>query len=263
MHLLLYCRKDTNKLNHNNMKSSNQKVVVIMGASSGIGEATVRKLAGRGAKLVIAARREDHLRRIKESLPDADIVFRAADVSRFEQVQAVVDLAMEAYGRVDVLYNNAGIMPTANLSERRREEWRQMLDINIMGVLNGIAAVLPIMREQTSGHIIATDSVAGHVVYPGSAVYCGTKYAVRAIMEGLRQEERVNNIKSTIISPGAVLTELYKTINDKEESEAIYRMQKEIGLTAEDIAEAVAFVIDTPDRMSVSDMIIRPTLQQI
>lgn len=234
-----------------------------MGASSGIGEATVRKLAGRGAKLVIAARREDHLRRIKESLPDADIVFRAADVSRFEQVQAVVDLAMEAYGRVDVLYNNAGIMPTANLSERRREEWRQMLDINIMGVLNGIAAVLPIMREQTSGHIIATDSVAGHVVYPGSAVYCGTKYAVRAIMEGLRQEERVNNIKSTIISPGAVLTELYKTINDKEESEAIYRMQKEIGLTAEDIAEAVAFVIDTPDRMSVSDMIIRPTLQQI
>lgn len=234
-----------------------------MGASSGIGEATVRKLAGRGAKLVIAARREDHLRRIKESLPDADIVFRAADVSRFEQVQAVVDLAMEAYGRVDVLYNNAGIMPTANLSERRREEWRQMLDINIMGVLNGIAAALPIMREQTSGHIIATDSVAGHVVYPGSAVYCGTKYAVRAIMEGLRQEERVNNIKSTIISPGAVLTELYKTINDKEESEAIYRMQKEIGLTAEDIAEAVAFVIDTPDRMSVSDMIIRPTLQQI
>lgn len=234
-----------------------------MGASSGIGEATVRKLAGRGAKLVIAARREDHLRRIKESLPDADIVFRAADVSRFEQVQAVVDLAMEAYGRVDVLYNNAGIMPTANLSERRREEWRQMLDINIMGVLNGIAAVLPIMREQKSGHIIATDSVAGHVVYPGSAVYCATKFAVRAIMEGLRQEERVNNIKSTIISPGAVLTELYKTISDKEESEAIYRMQKEIGLTAEDIAEAVAFVIDTPDRMSVSDMIIRPTLQQI
>lgn len=234
-----------------------------MGASSGIGEATVRKLAGRGAKLVIAARREDHLRRIKESLPDADIVFRAANVSRFEQVQAVVDLAMEAYGRVDVLYNNAGIMPTANLSERRREEWRQMLDINIMGVLNGIAAVLPIMREQKSGHIIATDSVAGHVVYPGSAVYCATKFAVRAIMEGLRQEERVNNIKSTIISPGAVLTELYKTINDKEESEAIYRMQKEIGLTAEDIAEAVAFVIDTPDRMSVSDMIIRPTLQQI
>lgn len=234
-----------------------------MGASSGIGEATVRKLAGRGAKLVIAARREDHLRRIKESLPDADIVFRAADVSRFEQVQAVVDLAMEAYGRVDVLYNNAGIMPTANLSETRRDEWQQMLDINIMGVLNGIAAVLPIMREQKSGHIIATDSVAGHVVYPGSAVYCATKFAVRAIMEGLRQEERVNNIKSTIISPGAVLTELYKTINDKEESEAIYRMQKEIGLTAEDIADAVAFVIDTPDRMSVSDMIIRPTLQQI
>lgn len=245
------------------MKNMHEKVIVIMGASSGIGEATVRKLAERGAKLVIAARREDKLRQIAESLPDTDIVYRAADVSRFEQVQAVIDLAMETHGRVDVLYNNAGIMPTANLSERRREEWRQMLDINIMGVLNGIAAVLPIMRSQKSGHIIATDSVAGHVVYPGSAVYCGTKFAVRAIMEGLRQEERVNNIKSTIISPGAVLTELYKTIKDEKESAAIYQMQKEIGLTAEDIAEAVAFVIDTPNRMSVSDMIIRPTAQQM
>lgn len=238
-----------------------EKVIVVMGASSGIGEATVRKLAECGAKLVIAARREDKLKELKESLPEADIVYKAADVTDFEQVKAVVDLAMDQYGRVDVLFNNAGIMPTANLSETRREEWRQMLDINIMGVLNGIAAALPIMREQKSGHIISTDSVAGHVVYPGSAVYCGTKFAVRAIMEGLRQEEAANHIKSTIISPGAVLTELYKTINDKEESEAIYQMQKEIGLTAEDIAEAVAFVIDTPDRMSVSNMIIRPTMQ--
>lgn len=245
------------------MKNMNEKVVVIMGASSGIGEATVRKLAERGAKLVIAARREDNLRQIAESLPEADIVYRTADVTNYEQVQAVIDLAIETHGRVDVLYNNAGIMPTANLSETRRDEWQQMLNINIMGVLNGIAAVLPIMRSQKSGHIIATDSVAGHVVYPGSAVYCGTKFAVRAIMEGLRQEERVNNIKSTIISPGAVLTELYKTINDKEESEAICRMQKEIGLVAEDIAEAVAFVIDTPDRMSVSDIIIRPTSQEM
>lgn len=245
------------------MKNMNEKIIVIMGASSGIGEATVRKLADRGAKLVIAARREDKLRQIVESLPDTDIVYRTADVSDYDQVKAVIDLAVESYGRVDVIYNNAGIMPTANLSETRRDEWQQMLDINIMGVLNGIAAVLPIMRSQKSGHIIATDSVAGHVVYPGSAVYCGTKYAVRAIMEGLRQEERVNNIKSTIISPGAVLTELYKTIKDEKESAAIYQMQKEIGLTAEDIAEAVAFVIDTPDRMSVSDIIIRPTAQQM
>lgn len=245
------------------MKNMHEKVIVIMGASSGIGEATVRKLADRGAKLVIAARREDKLRQIAESLPDTDIVYRAADVSDYDQVKAVIDLAVESYGRVDVIYNNAGIMPTANLSETRRDEWQQMLAINIMGVLNGIAAVLPIMRAQKSGHIIATDSVAGHVVYPGSAVYCGTKFAVRAIMEGLRQEERVNNIKSTIISPGAVLTELYKTIKDEKESAAIYQMQKEIGLTAEDIAEAVAFVIDTPDRMSVSDIIIRPTAQQM
>ncbi len=167
------------------------------------------------------------------------------------------------YGRIDVLYNNAGIMPTAPIVEGRRDEWQKMLDINIMGVLNGIAAVVPIMAQQKSGHIIATDSVAGHVVYPDSAVYCGTKFAVRAIMEGLRQEQRENNIKSTIISPGAVATELYKTISDKQVSEDLHKAQKEWGLAPEDIASAVVFAIDTPDRMAVSNMIVRPTAQPV
>lgn len=136
-----------------------------------------------------------------------------ADVTINEDDQAVVNLAVEKYGRVDVLFNNTGVMPTAPLSESRHDDWKRMLDINIMGVLNGIDAVLPIMKEQKSGQIISTDSVASHVVYPGS-VYCGKKFAVRAIMEGLRQEQYENNILSTIISPGAVMTELYKTTND-------------------------------------------------
>lgn len=239
------------------------KVIIIMGASSGIGEATARVLAEKGAKLVLAARREDHLKKIKESLPDAHIVYRKADVSNYDDVQKVVDYAISEYGKLDVLFNNAGIMPTAPLVEAKRDEWKEMLDINIMGVLNGIAAALPYMVNQKSGHIISTDSVAGHVVYPDSAVYCGTKFAVRAIMEGLRQEQRDNNIKSTIISPGAVQTELYKTIRDQKAAEELHKAQKEWGLSAEDIAQAVAYVIDTPDRVSVSDMIIRPTKQVV
>ena len=245
------------------MKSLTEKVVIIMGASSGIGEATARLLAERGAKLVIAARREDLLAEIKNSLPDAELVYKLADVSKYEDVKKVVDLAVETYGRVDVLFNNAGVMPTAPLVEGRRDEWKEMLDINIMGVLNGISAVLPLMAEQKSGHIISTDSVAGHVVYPDSAVYCGTKFAVRAIMEGLRQEQRMNNIKSTIISPGAVQTELYKTISDSKTAEEVRKAQIEWGLTSEDIATAVVFAIDTPDRMSISDMIVRPTTQEV
>lgn len=245
------------------MKSLKEKVVIIMGASSGIGEATTRLLAEKGAKLVIAARREDRLAEIKNSLPDAELVYRATDVSNYEDVKKVVDLAVETYGHVDVLFNNAGVMPTAPLVDGRRDEWKEMLDINIMGVLNGISAVLPLMAEQKSGHIISTDSVAGHVVYPDSAVYCGTKFAVRAIMEGLRQEQRMNNIKSTIISPGAVQTELYKTISDSKTAEEVRKAQIEWGLTSEDIATAVVFAIDTPDRMSISDMIVRPTTQEV
>lgn len=245
------------------MESLKDKVIIIMGASSGIGEATVRKIAEKGGKQVIAARREDKLKAIADSLPDVEIRYMAADVSKYEDVEKVVKLAVDTYGRVDVIFNNAGIMPTGNLIEAHREEWKKMLDINIMGVLNGISAVLPIMQKQQSGHIIATDSVAGHVVYPGSAVYCGTKFAVRAIMEGLRQEERVNNIKSTIVSPGSVNTDLYKTISDKTAQEALFKLQGEIGMSPEDIAEAVVYVIETPPNVSVSNIIIRPTKQVV
>ncbi|SMQ81617.1 NADP-dependent 3-hydroxy acid dehydrogenase YdfG [Bacillus sp. OV166] len=249
------------------MSNIQDKIVVIMGASSGIGEATTKKLAQEGAKLVIAARRVDRLKALVESLPNAEISYVVADVTNKDDVQAVVDLAVKKYGRVDVLYNNAGVMPTATISEKRFDEWRQMIDINIMGVLNGIAAVLPIMKQQQSGHIIATDSVAGHVVYPGSAVYCGTKFAVRAIMEGLRQEERENNIRSTIISPGAVTTELYTTINTPEEREWVKDLMNKgeegLSLKASDIADAVAYAISTPETVAVSEILIRPTKQVV
>lgn len=245
------------------MESLKGKVIIVMGASSGIGEASVRKIAEKGGKLVIAARREEKLKEIAESLPDADISYLKADVTNYEDVKRVVDVAMQKHGRIDVVFNNAGIMPTGNLIEARRDEWKQMLDINIMGVLNAISAVLPIMEKQKSGHIITTDSVAGHVVYPGSAVYCGTKFALRAIMEGLRQEERENNIKSTLISPGAVRTELYKTVQDKAASEALFKLQAEAGLDSDDVAEAVVYAIETPAHLSVSEVILRPTIQVV
>jgi NADP-dependent 3-hydroxy acid dehydrogenase YdfG len=248
------------------MSKIQDKVVVIMGASSGIGEATTKKLAQEGAKLVIAARREDRLKALVESLPSAaDISYAVADVTDKDDVQAVIDLAVKRHGRIDVLYNNAGVMPLAPLSETRFDEWRQMLNINIMGVLNGIAAVLPIMRNQQSGQIIATDSVAGHAVWPGSAVYSGTKFAVRAIMEGLRQEERENNIRSTMISPGAVDTELYNTINDPETQEAARNSARTegYGIKSEDVADAVAYAISTPESVSISEILIRPTKQAL
>lgn len=241
------------------------KVVIIAGASSGIGEATTRRLAKDGAKLVLGARREDRLKKLAESLPDAQIVYRAADVTKPEDMKALAKLALDKYGRIDAIFNNAGVMPTASLAEEHRDEWKMMLDINVMGVLNGIAAVLPTMKKQKAGLIIATDSVAGHVVYPGSAVYCGTKFAVRAIMEGLRQEERESNIRSTIVSPGLVNTELYTTISDKKMGESLRAASEVpgIGLTADDVAEAVAYAVGTPETVAVSEIILRPTNQAI
>lgn len=158
------------------------KVVVIMGASSGIGAATAKLLASKGAKVTIAARRMNRLEEIKKDNPDSDILAVEADVTKEKEVQNVIDKTIEKFGRVDVLFNNAGIMPINNLDQIARDEWTNMLDINIKGVLNGIAAALPIMKKQKSGHVITTSSVLGYEVLPGYAAYSGTKYAVRAIM---------------------------------------------------------------------------------
>ncbi|MFC0475505.1 SDR family oxidoreductase [Robertmurraya beringensis] len=240
------------------MSNIQDKVVIIMGASSGIGEATTKKLAQEGAKLVIAARREDRLKALIESLPNTDISFMVADVTNKDEVEAVVDLAIEKHGRVDVLFNNTGIMPQSLLSDLKIDEWRQMLDINVMGVLNGIAAVLPIMQKQKSGHIVTTASEAGHVVFQQGAVYSGTKFAVRAIMETLRQEERNNQIRSTLISPGTVNTELHLTISDSERREWIENLQQEIGLQSSDVADAVAYAIGTPKSVNIGEILMVP-----
>lgn len=240
------------------------KVVIIMGASSGIGEATARRLAEDGAKVIISARREDRLEKLADSLSAYNVKYRVGDVRVFEDVQAVINTAMTEYGRIDVLYNNAGIMPLNPLSKLRLDEWQAMLDTNIMGVLNGIAAALPIMEKQGSGQILATDSVAGHVVEQTSAVYAGTKFAVRAIMEGLRKEEKDMGIRSTIISPGLVDTELYTTVDD--EGTQAYLKQKAkvdgLGLNPETVANAVAYAINQPEGATVTEVFIRPTRQE-
>lgn len=239
------------------------KVIIITGASSGIGKATAELLAGEGAKLILAARRKDRLDEIKDSLPEACISTIKADVTNFEDVQSVVDFANDKFGRIDVMFNNAGVMPVNPLIKAQRQEWQQILDVNVMGVLNGIAAVLPTMVKQKSGHIIATDSVAGHVVVPNLAVYNGSKFAVRAIMEGLRQEQRENGIKTSIVSPGAVHTELFNSINDPKNREAEIETEKAIGLDPKQIARAVAYAIDTPADTDVNEIIIRPMGQSV
>lgn len=248
--------------------SLKDKVVVIMGASSGIGAATANLLASKGAKLSIASRRLDRLEEIKNQNPDAKIKTFKADVTKAEEVEKVIADTVAEYGRVDVLFNNAGIMPVNNLDQLAHDEWQNMLDINVKGVLNGIAATLPVMKKQKSGHIITTSSVLGYEVLPGYAAYSGTKYAVRAIMEGLRQEERTSNIKTTIIAPGSVRTELFNSINNKEVREGLESAMKQPGskmmaLQPEEIAQAVAFAIDTPANMAVNEMVIRPTGQEV
>ncbi|MBM7711189.1 SDR family oxidoreductase [Enterococcus xiangfangensis] len=246
------------------MTNISEKVIIIMGASSGIGEATAKLLASKGAKLVLAARREERIKALAEDLGE-QVFYQKADVTDRQQVQQVIDLAMEKFGRIDVMYNNAGIMPQGNLAKLEYVSWQKMLDINIMGVLNGIGAVLPIMQNQQSGLIISTDSVAGHVVYPGSAVYNGTKYAVGAIMEGLRQEELSNGIRSTIVSPGMVSSELFNTVGDETTEMALRETAGKAGfsLAAADVAQAVLYAIEQPEHVTISEVLLRPAKQSI
>lgn len=243
------------------------KVVVITGASSGIGAATAELLAQKGAKLSIAARRIDPLNDIKKKYPDTDIATFQADVSKIEDVKNVIDQTMDKYGHIDVMDNNAGIMPINPLDQGARDEWNQMINTNMKGVLNGINAVLPIMEKQQSGHIIATDSIAGFETWPGFAVYSGTKYAVRGIMEGLRQEAAPYHIKTTLVYPGKIATHLDDSIHNKEFAAGLIDQMKhpdEIPmdiLKPEEIAQAVVFAIDTPKNMAVNDIVVRPVGQ--
>jgi NADP-dependent 3-hydroxy acid dehydrogenase YdfG len=241
------------------------KVVVITGASSGIGEAAARVLAKRGAKVVLSARRTERLEQAVKEIRDAggDAVYLNGDVTSKEDMKSLADFAIQHYHRIDVWVNNAGLMPLSYLNKLKIDEWDQMIDVNIKGVLYGIAAALPIMEKQRAGHIINVSSVAGHRVGLGGAVYSGTKFAVRAITEGLRMEvSPSSNIRTTIISPGMVETELLHTITDEDAMQALKsRASMQHPLRGEDIANAIAYAIEQPESVAVNEVLIRPTEQ--
>jgi NADP-dependent 3-hydroxy acid dehydrogenase YdfG len=246
------------------MSNIQDKVIIITGASSGIGASTARELAAKGAKLVLAARRESRLKELEAELSaiGGRIKYKVTDVASFEQMQALAAYALSEFGNIDVIINNAGVMPLSPLYQTKISEWDSMIDINIKGVLYGIAAVLPHMRAKKAGHIINVSSIAGHLVFEASAVYSGTKFAVRAITEGLRMEEAVNNIRTTIISPGTISTELLDSISDPALKASIVNVSK-IGIKPASIARAIAFAIEQPEDVAINEMIVRPTVQQL
>ena len=242
------------------MQNIENKVVIITGASSGIGEETARALAANGAKVVLSARREDRLKKLADEIGE-NAVWLKSDVSSVEDMQALVSLAKEKFGKVDVLFANAGIMPGGNMSELKVKDWMGMVNINIVGVLNSMAAVLPEFIAQKGGHVIVTSSVAGTKSVPGNAVYSGTKHFVRAMLDSFRTESVMEgtNIRTTTIYPGAIKTELLNTIAPSETKAMVEEFYKNVGLTPDVIANAVVYAISQPDNVDVSDLIVRPS----
>jgi NADP-dependent 3-hydroxy acid dehydrogenase YdfG len=246
----------------NNIKG---KIVVITGASSGMGEAAAKHLSALGATVVLGARRTDRIEKLAKEINDngGKALAIAMDVTQREQVKSFVDAAVEQFGRIDVILNNAGIMPLSTMDSLHADEWDKMIDVNIKGVLNGIAAVIPYMKEQKSGQIINTSSVAGHKVFNGSAVYSATKYAVRALTEGLRMEVKPYNIRTTIVCPGAVKTELLEQITDVDVRQANEDYVGAVGISPESFARVVAFAISQPEDVDINEIIFRPTSQEM
>jgi NADP-dependent 3-hydroxy acid dehydrogenase YdfG len=241
------------------------KVIVITGASSGLGEAAARYLAERGATVMLGARRAARLQALVETITAAGgrASARVTDVTDPAQVQALVDEAVARYGRVDVMLNNAGVMPHSPLERRKIDDWNRTIDVNIKGVLYGIAAALPHMQRQRSGHIINVSSVAGHKVRAGSAVYAAAKTAVRVISEGLRLEVKPWNLRVTIISPGAVATELHHSITEPDIAENMSRFYEQNAISADTFARAVAFAISQPEDVDINEILFRPTRQEL
>jgi len=241
------------------------KVIIITGASSGIGEATARLLAARGAKLVLGARRADKLAQIVAEIEAAggEAAYQELDVTRQDDNDHIVQLAHDRFGGVDVTFLNAGLMPNSMLSALRTADWHQMVDVNIKGVLNGVAAVLPTFTRQRHGHVIATSSVAGLKAYPGGAVYGGTKWFLRDFMEVLRMELAMEgtNIRTASIYPAAINTELLSTIRDKGAADAMKGIYDKYGISPDRIASVVAFAIDQPEDTTINEFTVGPANQ--
>lgn len=247
------------------MENIQGKIVVITGASSGLGEATTRMLSAQGATVVLGARRLDSIQKIVSELSarGAKALAVATDVVRQEQVKNLVDSAVERFGRVDVLINNAGLMPHSPLDRFKVADWEQMIDVHLKGLMYGIAAALPHMIRQKSGHMIMVSSVAGHKVRPGSAVYAATKTAVRVIAEGFRQEVKPHNIRTTILSPGAVATNLADSITEPDVQKVVRDFTAEYAISADAFARAVVFAMSQPDDVDVNEILFRPTRQEL
>jgi NADP-dependent 3-hydroxy acid dehydrogenase YdfG len=238
-------------------------VVAITGASSGIGEATARLLAARGARLVLGARRTDRLELIAAELraAGADVAVRATDVTRSEDLDRLVGCAVTEFGRLDVLVSNAGISKIGPIVDADVAGWSAMIDVNLRGVLNGIATAAPVFRSQGRGHFVTTVSTAGLKIVPDMGVYAGTKNAVRTVMEALRQESTDGVIRTTSISPGFVRTELAGSIDDPSLRARIDSNMHTFGLAPDAVARAIAFAIEQPHDVEVGDLTIRPTVQ--
>ena len=242
------------------MPGIRNKVVVITGASSGIGEATARHLAREGARVVLGARRVDRLTALTEAIVAAGGTAFAhpVDVTDRAAVQALVDAAVSTWGRVDVIVNNAGVMPLSALAALKVDEWDRMVAVNIGGVLNGIAAGLPVMKRQGAGQFVNVASIGAHTVYPTAAIYCATKFAVRAISDGLRMEELGGDIRVTVISPGTTASELADSITDPAAADGMKSFREQV-IPAEAIARAIAYAIAQPQEVDVSEIVVRPT----
>ena len=239
-------------------KPERSKVILLTGASSGIGEACARLLATQGHRLIVGARRADKLETLTQDLRanGAQVMYRALDVTRQQGVPVIADFAVSSYGSIDVMINNAGVMPLSPMAALKVDEWNQMIDVNLRGVLYGIAAVLPTMQKHNDGQIINVSSIGGLQVVPTAAVYCATKYAVRALSDGLRQEN--DKIRITCVYPGVVESELAKTITDAAAAAAM-QSYRQIALKPEAIAAAIAHVINQPDDIDTSEIVVRPT----
>ena len=240
----------------------NGKVILITGASSGIGEATARLLVQNGAKVVLSARREDRLQTLAAELGE-NACYLKSDVCSLADMQAAAALTKEKFGRIDALFANAGIMPAWNMSQLQVADWTRMVNVNIIGVLNAMAAVLPEFLSQKSGHIIVTSSAAGTRSVPGNAVYCGTKHFVRAMLDSFRMEAVTegSNIHATNIYPGAVKTELLHTVAPSETKTMVEQFYEQAGMTPDVIANAVLYALSQPDNVNVSDLVVRPAME--